>query len=106
MKCLVHRRLSAWLVVAVLPSLGACTSVYYPPEGWARADRHGLYSKNEGHGQFRPDLIDCVSQYDAPQLPTLKNGGDYPMTGWFVPRDRVVPVRTCLVRKGWQPYQL
>ncbi len=104
MNRLTHCSLSTWLAVVVPLSLTAC--VYDPPEGWARPGRDGLYSAREGREQFRPDLTNCVSRFDAQHLPIVQNGGDYPMTGWFVQRNRIDPVRTCLIRKGWTPYPL
>lgn len=54
--------------------------------------------------RFRPDLASCVAENDPGHLYELNDGGEYRISGWFISIDRTIPVRDCMIRKGWQPF--
>lgn len=99
--------------MATVNAIAACTSIYYPAEGWGRGIDTTLYPMGPAfdeemareQARFRPDLIDCISRFDPDNVHEMDNGGTYRFGGRFVPGKRFGPgsVRACMEQKGWQP---
>ena len=78
----------------VLLALSACAPIYTPETEW-------YYDAPKTDGDFRPDLTECVQDYDRPHLYEMDDDGEYQPTGFFIETTRTQAVVSCMEAKGW-----
>jgi len=74
---------------------------------WYNVERKWVHGHELGLGSsapaqpFRPSLVACVATNDPSKLSAIVNGGDYPLSGWFLDNNRLSAVERCMSAHGW-----